>query len=193
LYVCPQNPIKIQPDFDTLAGEILRRDRSGVLLLVEARWPFVTEAIRRRFTAAFPDCVDRLRCVPRMVRGDYLKLLATADVVLDTVHYGGGANSIYDAVTVGTPVVTLPDRFHRGRYALATYRAMGMTACTANSAAEYVEIAMRLANDPDYRRAVCNEIAVTRGALFDNGAAVRELEEVIEQLALDGRRRARTP
>lgn len=190
VYVCPQNPAKIQPDFDALAGEILRRDRRGILLLVEARWPFVTKAIRQRFTTAFPDCADRFRYVPRMVHGEYLKLLATADVVLDTVHYGGGANSIYDALAVGTPVVTLPGRFHRGRYALAAYRAMGMTACTARSAGQYVEMAVQLATDPDHRHAVCNEIAATRGALFDNPAAVREFEDLIEQLALDGRRRA---
>ncbi|HEV2970338.1 MAG TPA: tetratricopeptide repeat protein, partial [Pirellulales bacterium] len=41
VYVCAQNPWKIQPDFDFLAGEILRRDPRGVLLLVEARWPHV--------------------------------------------------------------------------------------------------------------------------------------------------------
>jgi protein O-GlcNAc transferase len=188
LYVCAQNPAKIQPDFDTLAGEILRRDLRGVLLLVEARWPSVTAAIRERFSRSFPDCADRLRFVPRMIRADYLTLLATADVLLDTVHYTGGANSIYDALSVGTPVVTLSSGLHRGRYTLAAYRTIGTTACIANSAAEYFEIALRLANDSDYRRSVSNEIAATRGALFDNLAAVRELEDLFEDLALSARR-----
>jgi predicted O-linked N-acetylglucosamine transferase (SPINDLY family) len=188
VYVCAQNPAKIQPDFDALAGEILRRDPHGVLLLVEARWPSVTAAIRERFSRSFPDCADRLRFVRRMIQGDYLSLLATADVALDTVHYAGGANSIYDALSVGTPVVTLPSGLHRGRYTLAAYRSMGMTACVANSAAEYIEIALRLANDADHRRALSNEIAATRGALFDNVAAVRELEDLFQDLALEGRR-----
>jgi predicted O-linked N-acetylglucosamine transferase (SPINDLY family) len=108
-------------------------------------------------------------------------------VALDTVHYSGGANSIYDALSVGTPVVTLPSGLHRGRYTLAAYRTMGTTAGVANSAAEYVDIALRLAHDSDYRRSVSNEIAATRGALFGNLAAVRELEDLFEDLALEGR------
>jgi predicted O-linked N-acetylglucosamine transferase (SPINDLY family) len=188
VYVCAQNPWKIQPDFDFLAGEILRRDPRGVLLLVEARWPYVTAAIGERFCRSFPDCADRIRFVPRMIQADYLTLLATADVALDTVHYSGGANSVYDALSVGTPVVTLPTALHRGRYTLAAYRTMGMTACVAKSPVEYVELAVRLATDSDHRRSVSNEIAATRGALFDNLAAVRELEDLFEDLALQGRR-----
>ena len=190
VYVCPQNPAKIQPDFDALAGDILRRDPSGVLLLVESRWPHVTEAIRARFARHFPDCIDQLRFVPRMIQADYLTLLATADVVLDTVHYSGGANSIYDALAVGTPVVTLPGSMHRGRYTLAAYRTMGVSGCIAGSPVAYVDLAVQLAGDSDRRRAVSNEITATRGALFDNRAAVRELEDLFEKLALEGRRSA---
>ncbi len=125
-----------------------------------------------------------------MIRADYLRLLATADVALDTVHYSGGANSIYDALSVGTPVVTLPTGLHRGRYTLAAYRTMGMTACVADTPAAYIDLAVQLACDPDRRRAVSNEIAATRGALFDNRAAVRELEDLFEKLAIEGRRSA---
>jgi predicted O-linked N-acetylglucosamine transferase (SPINDLY family) len=184
VYLCAQNPAKIQPDFDALAGEILRRDPQGVLVLVEARWPAVTSAIRERFSRQFPDCAERLRFVGRMIQAEYLTLLTTADVALDTVHYAGGANSIYDALSVDTPVVTLPGKLHRGRYTFAAYRTMGMTSCIAHSADEYVEIALRLANDRDYRREITNEVAATRGALFDNIGAVRELEDVLEEFAL---------
>ncbi len=188
VYVCPQNPAKIQPDFDALAGEILRRDPLGAVLLVESRRPHITEAIRERFRRRYPECADRLRFVPRMFQADYLTLLATADVALDTVHYSGGANSVYDALAVGTPAVTLPTGLHRGRYTLAAYRAIGMTACVAETANQYVDLAVQLASDSDRRRAISNEIAATRGALFDNRAAVRELEDLFETLAIEGRR-----
>jgi protein O-GlcNAc transferase len=125
-----------------------------------------------------------------MIQADYLTLLATADVVLDTVHYSGGANSIYDALAVGTPVVTLPGTLHRGRYTLAAYRTMGMSDCIAENPAAYVDLAVQLAGDRDRRRAISNEITATRGALFDNRAAVRELENLFEKLAVEGRRSA---
>ena len=181
VYVCPQTPRKIHPDFDDLAGRILQRDPRGVLVLIEARWPHITRAISTRIIRRWPDCNGRLHIVPRMIRADYLTLLATADVVLDTVHYSGGANSTYDALWVGAPVVTLPTALHRGRYTAAAYRAMGMSRCIAENADQYVDLAVRLANDPAERRAASCEIAATRDTLFDSIAAVREIEEFFEQ------------
>ncbi len=187
LYVCPQNPRKTHPDFDDLAGDILTRDRLGQLLLIEARWPHVTQTIRERFARRWPDCANRLHILPRMVRGDYLTLLATADVVLDTVHYSGGANSTYDALSVCTPIVTFPTALHRGRYTAAVYRAMGITRCVAESPRQYAEIAVRLATEPNQRLLATREIEATRGVLFDNLAAVRELEDFFEQAIVAAR------
>ncbi len=182
VYLCAQNPRKIQPDFDELAGGILRRDPHGELLMIEAKWPAVTEAIRERFSQRFPDCASRLRILRRMTQADYLTVLATADVVLDTTHYCGGANSTYDAFLVGAPVVTLPGALHRGRHTLAAYRKMEVADCIAPSAEEYVAKAVRLANDRDYRQDVSQRIVAAHDSLFDDTSAVREIEDTFERL-----------
>jgi len=188
LYFCGQNPRKIHPDFDQLVAEILQRDRNGVLVLIEASQPHVTRALQARFRAAMPDCFERIRFAPRMRSGDYLSLMAAADVALDTVHYGGGANTTYDAFTMGTPVVTMPTEFHRGRYAYAAYRAMDTSDCIASSANEYVELAIRLANDRAARAAAAQLIKDNSSKIFDRVDSVRELESWFETAALEGRR-----
>ena len=60
-----------------------------------------------------------MRVLRRMERNEYLALLSLCDVSLDTPHYGGGANTVYDASAVGVPLVTLPGEFHRSRWAAA--------------------------------------------------------------------------
>ncbi len=182
IYVCAQNPRKIQPDFDALAGAILRRDPRGELLLIEARWPAVTAAIRKRFVHQFPECAPRLRILPRMTHGDYLTLLATADVVLDTPGYCGGANSTYDALAAGAPVVTLPGELHRGRYTLAAYRQLDVADCIAASPEDYVAKAVQLATDPLYRQKVRSHITDKLPMLFDNVVAVRDIEAAFEEM-----------
>jgi len=97
--------------------------------------------------------------------------------VLDTLHYGGGANTTYDALAAGAPVVTLPGQFHRGRYTLACYRKMGILDAVAASAGDYVETALRLAGDRHALRHLGDQIRDGSGVLFDDAAAVRELEQ----------------
>lgn len=176
VYFCGQNPRKLHPDFDVLLGRILRSDTNGIATLVQAAKPAMTAELQRRFVKRLPDCVERIRWLPRMTRADYLAWMATADCVLDTPHYSGGANSTYDAFGVGAPVVTLAGEFHRGRYTAAAYQAMEISECTAHSADTYVDIALRLSSDDDFREHVRSRIAERRDVLFENRAAVSELE-----------------
>lgn len=177
LYLCPQNPRKIHPDFDAALAAILRGDPQGRLIVLGSSRPHVSAALWRRFEKSLPDVLDRVTLIPRLPEPQYHALLALADVVLDTFHYGGGANTTYDALATGVPVVTWPGAFHRGRFAAAAYQTMGYTECVAATPAEYVELALRLANDPASRRRAREAIEATREVLFDNVASVRAMEE----------------
>ena len=107
LYTCLQRAAKFHPDFDDLIAGILRRDRSGLVVLLEDAALRATERLRRRLAASMPDVVDRVAFMPRRPRDGYLRLLSLSDVVLDTPHYGAGV-SAYDVFGLGLPLVTLP-------------------------------------------------------------------------------------
>jgi len=180
LYLCAQNLRKAQPDFDAIVGSILRGDPRGQVIFVEDAQPGVTERLRRRFAVGLPDVADRIRFLRRMGEADYLDLLAAADVALDTLHYGGGANTTYDALAAGTPIVTLPGRFHRGRWAYAAYQRIGVTDAIAGSVEEYVAIALRLAAEPEARRELGARITDACPVLFEDRRAVDELAAFFE-------------
>lgn len=186
LYACPQKLRKIQPDFDCLIRDVLTRDPDGLLLLVEDYSGRDASRLRQRFERSMPAVVDRIRFVPRLSIDDYFSLTAAADVLLDPLHYGSG-ETMYDAMSFNKPVVTLPGRFARGRYALGIYRLLGIDDCIATSAEDYVERAVKLGTDADYRRSIEEKLAATTPALFDDTSMVAHYERIFLQLVEEAR------
>jgi predicted O-linked N-acetylglucosamine transferase (SPINDLY family) len=187
-YLCIQNVRKYHPDFDALLAGILEADPEGRLLLVGDEQPAITELLLRRLRPRLGRGQDRVRVVPRMERPDYLSLIARTDVVLDTVHYSGGANTACDVFAVGTPAVTLPGTYHRGRYTAAAYRKLGITELLAASAAEYVRLAVRVATELDFQQDLRRRILAASAVLFEDLQAVREHEEFFLRAIAEGRR-----
>jgi predicted O-linked N-acetylglucosamine transferase (SPINDLY family) len=58
---------------------------------------------------------------------------------------------------------------------------MGLVDCVAANIEDYVERAARLATDRTWRERVRREITSASGAIYENLAAVRELEEFLIQ------------
>jgi predicted O-linked N-acetylglucosamine transferase (SPINDLY family) len=180
LYICPQNLFKFHPDMDELIAGILRRDPRGKLLLIEGRVPAWTGRLRARWAGSMPDVIDRIVFLPRQNTPDYVNLIAVSDVMLDTIHLNG-MNTSLEALSVGTPIVTLPGRFQRGRHTQAMYRKIGIAECIADSPAHYVEIAVRLANDPSFAEPIRAAIRERAGVLFEDVQVVREFERFFRE------------
>jgi protein O-GlcNAc transferase len=126
---------------------------------------------------------ERVSFVPHMDEAAYLGLLATCDVALDTLHYGGGANTCFDAAAAATPVVTLPGAQGRGRWALAVANALGVDDGVADSPDQYVARALALGTDRAYRAEVSARIRAAAPALFDRPEPARELAEFVLRTA----------
>lgn len=172
IYLCTQNLKKFHPDFDWILGELLRRDLTGYVAVIEDSVPAISRQLSDRLKANLPELWNRILFLPRLPRGDYLHFVGNADVILDTLHYGGGANSLYDAFACGTPVVSLPGRFHRGRYAVGAYAKLRISGLIATTAVDYVEKALSLANNADYRSEVRKLILERCDILFSDDEAV---------------------
>lgn len=180
LYLCPQTLFKLHPDFDTLAGGILARDPRGVVVLIDGSFAELRERLQRRFATTIPEVCERIRFVPGLAQEAFMGLLASADVVLDTVHFNG-MNSSLEALALARPVVTLPTGLQRGRHTQAMYRAMDIADATAADAADYVAIAVRLGTEPDARHDLSRRIAERNDVLFENRRVVAEFERFFRE------------
>jgi protein O-GlcNAc transferase len=184
VYLCVQNVRKLHPDFDEVLAALLARDRRGRVVLVADEQPGITEAVMRRLRRALGPDVSRVGVVPRQERAAYLRLVSSSDVLLDTLHYGSGANTVADAVACGTPLVTLPGQFHRGRWATAVLRQAKLSELVVNSTTEYVEAAVRLATDEGHRREVSEALRAFGVTWFDDPRPATELEHFwLERMA----------
>jgi predicted O-linked N-acetylglucosamine transferase (SPINDLY family) len=178
LYVFPQSPFKFHPDFDAVLIELLRRDPLGRLVLLQGTHPEIGRLLTDRVTATAPAMRARIILLPPLPRGDFLAVLATADVMLDPLHYSGG-NSSLEALAFGTPIVTWPGAFMRGRHTAGFYRLMGLDDGVARDVDHYIDLAHRLGTDPAWRAAVRGRILAANKLLFENAGSIRALEDFL--------------
>jgi protein O-GlcNAc transferase len=183
IYLCPQSLFKLHPTFDPMLGAILAGDPNAEIALLaggQRRW---TELLSQRFARSLPrEAAERIRFVPRVAPDDFLALLAAADVILDPTIFCGG-NTTLESLAMGTPVVTLPSPYLRGRLTLAMYRRMEFMDLVAKDADDYVRIALSLGLDRDRRAAVERTIAERSPILFEDTGAIRSQERLFEELA----------
>jgi len=184
LYVCPQSLFKFHPADDALWGEILRRDPTGQLIIPGGQQMGWGRLLKERFERTVPDVADRIDVLPRLSGGDFLKLLQTADVVLDTPRWSGGSTS-FEAFAAGKPIVTLPGEFMRGLFTVGLYRQMGLEELVPDSQDAYVDLAVRLGTDQT-ERARCEALVQDRSTLLFNNSETVETHSEFFRETLNG-------
>jgi len=182
IYTCPQALFKFSPEFDRILAGILQRDPKGVLVLFEGRFPRWTQIIMERLAKVIPDSAHRVLILPQQRSIDFINLLALSDVVLDTIHFCG-FNTTLEAFTAGTPVVTMPGKFMRSRHTAAYYHAMDIDECIASNPEEYIDIALRLATDPEYRADISNRINNSVSKLWNDHTVIDDLAAAFTAMA----------
>ncbi|NEX59724.1 O-linked N-acetylglucosamine transferase, SPINDLY family protein [Noviherbaspirillum galbum] len=178
LYLCPQTLFKIQPVMDRIFGQILERDANARIVLIDPAREDLRPALERRLRGVLGDRMDRVSFIQSLAYLDYLRLVSCADVILDTIHFNG-QNTNLEAFHLGVPVVTLPGRMQRERHTCGIYRAMGFMDLVADSVEDYVGLALRLANDTEFRGRCSERILRENAVLFENEAFVRQVETAL--------------
>jgi predicted O-linked N-acetylglucosamine transferase (SPINDLY family) len=180
LYVCPQTLFKLHPDIDDIFRRILEEDPSGELLLIEGTSALHTTLIKERFHRTLSDVMDRIVICPRQSHQGFLAMVNMADVMLDPIHFGGGSTTI-QALSFGTPVVTLPSDYLRGRISHACYKEMGVDTLIATDRDDYCTRALELGRNRERREAIRVELREKSQVLFSNERVVGEFEQFLEQ------------
>ena len=176
LYVCPQTLFKFHPGFDATLGDLLRRDPDGYLILIDdARGGHWKRLLSDRFRFSLGDVIERIIFIPHMPGEKFLGLLTLADVVLDIPTFSGG-NSSFEALAMGTPIITWPQDFMRGRVTAALYKQMGLHELIATDADSYLSLALRLVQDIDFKRRMQADIKANVDKLYKRPEPVQEME-----------------
>jgi predicted O-linked N-acetylglucosamine transferase (SPINDLY family) len=176
LYLCAMSLFKLHPAFDPMLRAILQRDPGAWLLLAEGHSTTWQEPLRRRIAGGDENLLRRMVFLPRYPLEAFTALASVVDCLLDPIYFGGGRTSL-DLFHTGAPIVTWPGPFMRSRITGGFYKRMGVEDLVARGTQDYVERALRVAQDEDYRRAMTERIREASGALYETIEAVREVED----------------
>jgi len=182
LLLCPGVPFKYAPQHDHVLVEIARKLGRCQLVFFTYANHALSAKLRRRLSAAFAQAGmkfdDYSVFIPWQEKAAFYGLMEQADVFLDTIGFSG-FNTAIQAVECGLPVVTREGRFMRGRLASGILRRMGVTELIVDTDEAYVDLAVRLARDAEYRHDIRLRIASARSILFDDITPVRALEDFL--------------
>lgn len=125
---------------------------------------------------------DRVHFRGGAAMGEHLKILAEADIALDSFPYSGQTTTC-ECLWMGVPVVSLLGEVHVSRVGYAILRQVGLGHLAAATAEEYVALAAGLAADLGALEILRREL---RERLLCspmvNGDAVRGIEEAFRQM-----------
>jgi predicted O-linked N-acetylglucosamine transferase (SPINDLY family) len=145
----------------------------------------VTTQFRNRLHNAFAESglpgADYCMILPQQSIRDYFNLLSVVDISLDTLSFSGG-NTCLDAIACGLPIVTCPGEFMRSRLASGILKMLGVTDTIAPTEAEYIDIAVRLGLDPEWRSEIVQQMQARHNYLYDDITCVRALEDFYRQV-----------
>lgn len=182
IYSCPMKLHKLHPDFDFTMKKILEADPNGVIILFKDQGK-ISELLMDRLKANIPpELMERVIMVPWASKETFPSYLIHSDVVLDPYHFGGGT-TCYILLALGVPMVTWPGDSVMGRCAISCYLRMGMMDLVAKDWDEYVDLAVKVGTDKEYRKTLSKNIKEKYHLLFHNQDIIDEFADRLENLA----------
>lgn len=182
IYLCCQAPFKYLPQYDYILPEIALKVPHAKFLFF--RGTLLNDRLNQAFANYGLNYQDY--CLHRKVdeRFDYLMLNQLSDVFLDTFTWSGGNTSL-EAIACNLPIVTCPGEFMRGRHADSFLKLMDLTETIAKNEAEYIEIAVKLGLDPQWKKSISQQMSERHHLIFDDHVCVAGLEEFYQTVVAE--------
>lgn len=166
LFFC-QNSLKLVPKDDWVYEEIASRSKLPIVFL-EGPAGRDVDYMKERILKKVPNA----RFLPRMSRADYLRVLQLAEASLDPPGWNGG-NTTIDALTLGTPVVSIAGDFMRGRHCMAFLNQANVGGLIAKDAEDYIDLAL----DEERRRELFSQI--DSAAIYEDLRPIQAIDRLL--------------
>jgi len=184
VYLCCQSVFKYLPAQDALFAEIAQRVPTAQFVFLSPN-PAVSAHLHSRLSLAFSaaglDASESCVILPEVRPVDYWNLNIVSDVFLDTIGWSGGVTT-FEAIACALPVVTVPGTFMRGRHSFAMLSQLNVTETIASNEAEYVDIAVRLGLEREWRLDVRQRMTKKSGLLYSDARCIASLNDFIERV-----------
>ncbi|WP_322742634.1 O-linked N-acetylglucosamine transferase, SPINDLY family protein [Synechocystis salina] len=189
IYWCCQSLFKYLPQHDYIFARIVQNNINFRLVFVAPpQGKVITDNFAKRLEKTFTkyglNYQDYCIFLPRLNNQDFIKINLLADVFLDGLSWSGGLTT-RQAIACNLPVVTCPGEFMRSRHSYAYLKMIGVTETIASNEEDYIQIAVRLGQDADWRQTIRNKTMDNKHRLFDDQECVLGLEHFLKQAVQD--------
>ncbi|MGC9505976.1 tetratricopeptide repeat protein [Baaleninema sp.] len=185
VYLSCQSLYKYLPQYDYIFAEIARRVPEAQFAFLSHEEEAITDLFRRRLDRAFSKvglAVDRFcKILPRLDQVSYWNLNQVSDIYLDTLSWSGG-NTTLEAIACDLPIVTCPGEFMRGRHSYAILKMLGIPETIATTEAEYIDIAVRLGLDANWRQEIVAKTRQYRDRVYEDTTCIDALEQFYREV-----------
>lgn len=183
IYLCCQAPFKYLPQYDYILAEIALRVPQAQFIF--PRGELLRKRLNRAFAKVNLNYEDYCLFMPILTRQDYIAINFLSDVFLDTFTWSGGNTSL-EAIACNLPIVTCPGEFMRGLHADSFLKMLGVTDTIAKNEVEYIDIAVKLGLELEWRREISEKMSQRQDYLFDDKVCVAGLEDFYQEVTENG-------
>ena len=186
VYLSCQSLYKYLPQYDYIFPAIAQQvPQAQFAFLCHPDSLHITDKFRQRLKRAFAlynlKSEDYCVILPQQDNLGYLNLNLISNIFLDTFSWSGGKTTL-DAIACNLPVVTCPGEFMRGRHSYAILKMLGVTETIAKNEAEYIEIAVKLGLEQEWRDSIVRRMQDRHCYLYDDKTCVEALETFYKQV-----------
>ncbi|HLO51679.1 MAG TPA: tetratricopeptide repeat protein [Kamptonema sp.] len=179
IYLCCQAPFKYLPQYDYILAEIALRVPQAQFIF--PRGELLQKRLNRAFANVHLNYEDYCLFMPIATRQDYIAINFLSDVFLDTFTWSGGNTSL-EAIACNLPIVTCPGEFMRGLHADSFLKMLGVTDTIAQNEDEYIDIAVKLGLNSEWRNEISEKMSQRQDYLFDDRVCVAGLEDFYQEV-----------
>ena len=186
IFLIPQSLFKLLPRGDHIYIDIVKKYPKSQFWFING----VSEIITNEFKNRVMNCFKKNNLQsekyiffhPRMKQNKFFDLMSKTDIILDSFDWSGN-NTSHEAISLDKPIVTLPTQFMRGRHTYSILKILEIEETIAFSEEEYVDIAVRLAKDNEFRNLIVNKIKKNKHKLFNDLKPIKFLEDFLKKKA----------
>jgi predicted O-linked N-acetylglucosamine transferase (SPINDLY family) len=186
VFWCGQSLYKYLPQFDHVFARIAKQaGNCQFVFLRHGGGPPVNALFEARLNRAFAavglTASDYCVFLKSMSQSKFVAAIGQSDVFLDSIDWSG-CNSALESLPHNLPIVTTPGPLMRGRHSAAILNMMGITETIADTVEDYIEIAIRLAKDPQERRTLGQRIADSKHKVYRDRACIVVLADFLDRV-----------
>ncbi len=173
-YLIPTSLQKLHSSFDDILLEITKKDPKAKLIFFESNSKdSLDQLIKERLLKKIDKRYISFR---KWAKPDeFFSLLHHSDAVLEPTVFGFGT-TMMEALSIATPIVTLPGKYIQSRGGVAFYRLIDVLDLVASDENSYINLAIKLANNREFKNSIKEKIAKNNHLIYEENGIVKELE-----------------